>query len=226
MKKILALLLALILCFGYMQAGSFLSVLAEEEPEENEEEADEENGEENETAGIGYIDPYEEFYVVVPVYWAAIGRGSTEQNIIDARAILSGSGVDADELYETLLERKAPMFIALGEGAKSGVVLTFGANEYVSNSAMLDDIDDIKQSLKNTLGSGIRFIEADCGSYSFRSVENILRLHMLSGTDDVDQYYLISGERMFIFTFFNATEDEENAVFYFFKTGVKEFDEQ
>ena len=183
MKRFVALVLALVLCSGCICVRCFYSAIAEEGTSAEEEEV----SEENETAGIGYIDPYQEFYVVVPVYWAAIGCGSTEQNMIDARRILSGSDVDADDLYETLLERKAPMFIALGEGAKSGVVITYGKNEYVSNASMLDDIDSIRQSLKSMLGSSIRFIEADCGSYSFRSVENILRLHMLSGTDDVDQ---------------------------------------
>lgn len=219
MRKLFALLLALLMCIGCISLNSAPSVFAEENTADGETAAD------NETAGIGYIDPVEKFYVVVPVYWTAIGRGSTEQNILDAEEILSGSGVSASELYETLLSANAPMFIALGEGLKSGLLLTFGSNEYMSNAAMIDDAENIKQSLKSQQPS-LRFIEADCGSYSFKSLENILRLHMLEGTNDVDQYYLISGETMFIFTFLNSTEEERNAAFYFFKTGVSKFDEQ
>ena len=218
MKKALALLLALFLTIGCMDSIPAPAAFAEENAAETE------NSDENETAGIGYIDPVEQFYVVVPVYWTAIGRGSTEQNIRDAETILAGSGVSASELFETMLSSNAPMFIALGEGLKSGMVLTFGSNEYVSNAAMIDDAEEIKQSLKAQQPS-IRFIEADCGSYSFKPLENILRLHMLEGTNDIDQYYLISGETMFIFTFLNSTEEERNAAFYFFKTGVSKFDE-
>ena len=222
MKRLLDLLLALLLCFGCFDLVPSAAVLAEKNTDETE--AADEATEENETAGIGYIDPIEQFYVVVPVYWSVIGRGSTEQNILDAERILADSGVDANELFETLLSKNAPMFIALGEGLKSGLVLTFGSNEYVSNASMIDDAESIKQSLK-AQNPSIRFIEADCGSYSFKSLENILRLHMLEGTNDIDQYYLISGETMFIFTFLNATEEDRNAVFYFFKTGVSKFDE-
>ena len=216
MKKIFALMLVLAVFWGCVSVTPALRAVSESEEAAQE-------SQENETAGIGYIDPYEEFYIVVPAYWTALGRGSTEQNVADAKVILEGSGVDAETLFESLLSARSPMFVALGKDLKSGLVLSFGSNEYVSNASMLDNIDSIKQDLRSQL-TNIRFIDADCGSYSFKSLENILRLHMLVNTDDVDQYYLISGGTMFIFTFLNATEEEKNAAFYFFKTGVTEFD--
>ena len=220
MKRLFALLLALLLCCGYA-FGGYAPIAAAETENEASEETDAEK-DEHETAGIGYIDPVKQFYIVVPVSWTAIGRGSSEQNLNDAAVILAGSA-DVDELYAAAKDRN--LFIAMGAEMKSGMVLTFGSNEYVSNTALLDDIDEVKQSIKETL-PGVKFVEADCGAYSFRSLENILRLHMVYETGDIDQYYLITGETMYIFTFLNATEEEKNAVFYFFKTGVSEFDKQ
>ena len=217
--KIIALLLALMFCF--------MAAFAEEG--ETADEIDAAQNEENEIAGIGYIDPYEEFYVVVPVEWAVIGVGSTPQNLEDAERILEGTGIDPYEIYDSLYpdnpDKRNCTLICLASDAKTGMTLTYGTSEYVTNSAMIDQMDAIKSEIKAQVPN-LSFVDAECGSYSFKSLENILHLRMRYGESFIDQYYLINGTTMFLFTFYNASEENINAVFYFFKTGVKEFDKE
>ena len=215
MKKLLALLLALFLCMSLAPA--------------EESEGETENTE-DEDWGYGYINPNLDYYLGLPKDWIIIGSGTTgNQKILDNNELLSVNSSFDPYYLSRQITKDNDILICLTPDGKQGMTLVYGASEFMDNSTLIDHEDDFRAQIKKDNPS-VQFNDAECGSYSFNSLESVLRLSMNYGGGSINQFCVVSGRYMFVFTFYNVKESSEDSseitaknMLSLFKTGVSEF---
>ena len=188
MKKTMSILLALLLLALPVWAEEADATGAGETPEL----------EEGQILMHGYIDPYVNFYLGVPAEWAILGPGSTAANLTEASEIMEDA--DVYGIFRSFTEDNAVLICRSADGA--GVTVSYGSSDGVSNETLVGSLEEIQAELKSAY-SGLSFKE-DCGAYSFKSVTDILYIGMTYKNTDFYQYYLVSGEQLYIFTFFGT----------------------
>ena len=194
MKKLVCIILALLLavCFAF-----------------GEETTDSTDTEEEGILVHGYISPYAHYYIAVPAEWCIIGAGCTIENKAEAIATLD------DDVEALLAQMNEQNDVLICKSAKNeGLILTYGECNGVSNSDMIDSIDEIEAELAAQY-NGLSFKD-ESGSYSYMSVADILFLSMTYKNTDIYQYYLVSGSKMYTFTFFGTDTTTAEAVMSLF----------
>ncbi|MBR4235572.1 MAG: hypothetical protein IKR85_05870 [Clostridia bacterium] len=191
MKKLLALLLSLILICAPCTYGS---------AEDAGSAADAPSDEAAEISAKAYVNTLHGYTLAMPAEWAAIGSGSTEEELTFAYDVLGYSEVNA---IKNSINAENDVLYCFSEGKKDGLILIYGPAGGSSNDTYINEMERIKQSLRDEYGSSvIRFVEDDCTKYTFNSVAEILQLQFQYSQYMFFQYYLVSGSNMYIFTFF------------------------
>ncbi len=207
MKKLLALLLALVLGLNIS-----IQVFAEED-------GDSEISEDNDEKvlwGYGYLNPYQGFYIVIPKGWAAIGSGTKNNEFLYANSkSIFGSGLD--DLLDDINENN-DILICMSKDKKQSMIITYGKTEFIGDDTLIDRLDEIEANIRSNIGTSIGTItfESDSGAFQYSPYNSssatfsILRVHMkLKQSEtitDVDQYYLIFDNMLHIITFIDVPE--------------------
>ena len=198
MKKLLALLLVAVLCFGF--------AFSETDDE------DETAGNTEVLWGYGYINPNIGYYIALPKAWGVMGSGTkNNDSLYDNTIDILGLSEVASVLDKITPEND--VLICLNEKKTQGMILTYGSSEYIDNDALIKREDDFKAKIKASAGPNVSvtFLD-DTGKYAFQHsgnssmTINLLRLHYTVGDSDtkLDQYFLIDAGRLYIFTFMNV----------------------
>jgi len=193
MKRILAIILAVLM---------FTVCLAEN----SENAAEPVQLAEGEILMHGYISPYADYYIGVPAEWAIIGAGSTNENMTEASNMLENLNVYG--IQKEMTKDNDVLYCISADG--KGLILTYGKSEGVTNDKLVERLDEFEASIEAAC-PGVKFDE-DSGAYTYKSVYELLHIGMNYKGRDIDQYYMITGTYLYVFTFFGTTAEIADTV--------------
>lgn len=164
------------------------------------------NAEEEGILVHGYISPFNNYYIAVPAEWSIIGAGSTSENLTQASEELEV--IDVYGLYDSMNEKNDVLICLTNDNI--GMTLTYGTSSGVSNDELINNVEEIKKKITEEYGT-VTFSDS-CGAFKFNTIAEILYIGMTYKNTAVNQFYMISGSMMYIFTFYGVGIDMCNTV--------------
>ena len=184
MKRFISLLAALMLCMGI--------VFAQEETQSQQEEGVYYQMYTNTSAGfrIGGI----------PMDWAVMGIGSVEEQLSEARCN------DAYSEAMALISEENDVLICAAPDGKITLMLTYEEH----NCTGIDDLIRYAEDIIGEVKKSNPLWTSEQDTFTYNNIINSLCFKMTYGEKiktRINQYYLASGRRIFVFTFFNVDDN-------------------